>query len=242
MNPVLLLLCGQSNMTGGAIADPLPAELFSRLEGSHIWTPDAGGFRPMNTRPDYQRRGFGPEIGFALECAEAGLRDLYLVKVARGGASIFDLLDYRAPGAAWNRLLVFARQAKGLLGAAPEALIWMQGENEARSAVQAGRYGAQFSAALADLRAQLDGPDLQVICGEVSGKAEHYPHNDQINAAFHSAGAQVFPSKDLSRLDRVHYDARSMLVAGRRAARAWLATRPAAPLGVPQGALAGAPG
>lgn len=224
----LILMVGQSNMVGNhAPVEDVPDRLRAPPD-TRIWLRRPQEFAPLVAGGDYQRRGVGPEIGLADEWQMLRQGPLALVKSARDGASLLTQLNHDPPGGLFNRLVIDTQRAMGVLGLPPTALIWMQGEFEARTEAEAAVYPDRFRAMLGALRDRLGAPLPTIVCARVSGLAAKYPFNDRINGAFEGAadlGVRVFETGDLTRLDQVHYDTESVLEAGRRAARTLLAAR-----------------
>lgn len=226
--PSLILMAGQSNMVGNyAKLEDLPPHLATPKD-TEIWMRRPKTFAPLEAGSGYQKRGVGPEIGFADEWQSLQQGPLRLVKSARDGASVLTQLATNPPGGLFRRLLLDTQRTMGVLGVAPTALIWMQGEFEARTDDASAEYAERFHALLHALRSTLGAPIPFVICGRMSGDGTKYPFNDWINSVFEGAsdqGVRLFDTADLTRQDQVHYDTDSVVEAGRRAARCLFAAR-----------------
>lgn len=223
----LVLMVGQSNMVGNRIdLKKLPDNLTAPLNAK-IWHRRPAAFRPLVAGSGYQKKGVGPEIGFAHEWADQNMGDLAIVKAARDGASLFAQLDPERPGGLYKRFIADTRRAMVRLNTAPSALVWMQGEIDARSDTRANSYASKFHTLIRLLDAHIGAAIPVIICGRVSGNKVKYSYNERINSAFEDvefSEVRSFETQDLKRIDMVHYNMNSLVECGRRAAKELIAS------------------
>ncbi|KAG8083168.1 hypothetical protein GUJ93_ZPchr0015g6693 [Zizania palustris] len=186
---LLFLLAGQSNMAGrGAVVHPLPPPYRShrrvfRLAASRGWVPAAP---PLHADIDTHKTcGLGPAMPFAHRVLAAvpspdsggggGGNDtpvvLGLIPCAVGGTRISmwakgqPLYEF-----AVARTLAAVADGGGNLG----AVLWFQGESDTIEIDDAQSYGAKMERLVADLRADLELPNLLVIqVGLASGEGNY---------------------------------------------------------------------
>lgn len=217
----MYVLAGQSNMAGrGAISDgdrpPHPRVWV--LGGDLRWGPARD---PLHR--DGPDAGVGPGLSFGEAVAAARPdRHVGLVPCAVGGS----------PLSRWERggdlyVAMLGRAAEARKRGRLRAVLWHQGESDARSAALAASYGDRLTAAVADLREDLGEPDLPVVIGLLGPlPADRFPHRDEVNAALSALPGRVrrvaaVNSEGLTTgPDGVHLDAESARELGRRFAAA----------------------
>jgi hypothetical protein len=134
-----------------------------------------------------------------------------LVVNAKGGTSIRK----------WARGTAFYKEALKRTRTARKTgtlkgVLWHQGESDSRDA----RYLDKLKALIADLRKDLEEPDLPFVAGQISNVRLI---NDQIARLPEVVPFTGFASSaGLKTMDRAHFDARSMRLLGRRYAEAML--------------------
>jgi len=212
----IYLLIGQSNMAGRApFTDPEAAVIprCSLLNKEGKWEPAKN---PLN-RYSTIRKGLGmqkmnPGYGFAKTMLEKDKTvSIGLVVNAKGGTSI----------RLWAKGSKFYKDALKRTKLAMETgvlkgVLWHQGESDAKDS----KYLDKLKALIADLRKDLDAPNLPFVAGEVRNVKLI---NDQIRQLPKSAKHTAFASAEgLTTMDRWHFDSRSMKLLGRRYAEAML--------------------
>jgi len=164
--------------------------------------------------------GVGPGMGFARAVAEAQPTTVIgLVPAAVGGTS---LDEWKVGG----KLYIDAvRRAKVALQRGHLAgILWHQGEGDS-NAQKAATYSARFAVMIAQLRKDLNAPDVPVIVGETG---RFRPTGAAINAALATVPQAVprcaFVSSEglTDRGDHLHFNSASQREFGRRYAAAWL--------------------
>lgn len=180
---------------------------------------------------------FGPELMFGHAWAASGYSTTSLIKVARGGTTLFT--DWRPPasggevGAEYLRL----REQIGMLTTDPArvnpvcaeqdchwgAFIWFQGENDSFDQSHSAAYEANLRNLLADVRADVGDPALPVIVVQVGTWAQSLDYGAGVASAQQrvvdeDAHALLIPTDDLSGF--YHYDPAAQLIIGKRIADA----------------------
>jgi len=208
------LLAGQSNMMGkGKIAE-LPA--------SYRQTP-------TNVKFYYQGREkglgqfayFGPEIGFAHEVARAFPNDRHIIiKQAATGSTIERWLPGQALYKGLLRQVGFSLPIEH--DKKIDAIVWMQGESDARSADLAGQYGGRLNRLIQALRNDLNSPNSLFILGQINPEDLAFSKVAQVRAsqrqAQQASGNTILVSTEgLGKMyDHVHYNAQGQLELGKR--------------------------
>ena len=224
------VLAGQSNMDARAHRKDLPRRLQDaqtdvRFFFDDRWTYLSPGSSANPPMPD----GFGPEISFGRTLADrapAG-KSVALIKHSKGGTDL--ARDWSPDGGPETRKLLqkvtTALEKLRNEGHVPSVrgFIWMQGERDATSDNDAGAYKQNLIAFIQHVRVAFADVSLPFVIGRI--KAPQKPHRDLVRKAQETV-ANVVPdiswvdTDDLTLLDIVHYDARSLVELGRRFADA----------------------
>lgn len=223
---LVFLLAGQSNMAGLGLRRQLPAAYRTLPDNVSVWRDGAW----VSLVPTGW--GFGPEIAFGSVVGAALPHErIGIVKVARTGTGMDEWSSLHAHSI-YGTLI---NDTNAALRAAPEArvaaMLWMQGERDARFAESAAGYGAKLRAFVAAVRRDVRRPDLPFLCAQADPP---YPYARDVRDAQAALPAQVpgtilVPTDGLGRYsDKLHYDAAGQIELGRRFARAYLmlAARP----------------
>lgn len=214
--PDIYLLIGQSNMAGRAPVgegEDAPIERCLLLDAEDKWEPAKN---PLN-RHSTIRKGLGmqklnPGYSFAktMLAADPALT-LGLVVNAKGGSSI---KQWTRGGKFYDDALrrTKAAMANGEL----KGILWHQGESDEKDA----DYLVKLKTLVADLREDLEAPELPFVAGQIKGV-------DLINAQIAKLPAELphtgFASSDgLETMDRWHFDAASVKLLGERYATAMM--------------------
>ncbi|WP_020394779.1 sialate O-acetylesterase [Thiolinea disciformis] len=216
----IYLLAGQSNMMGKGRTHELPA---------------AYKTTPANVTFYYQGRpralakfaSFGPEVVFAHEVARAFPHDQHIIiKLAATGSSITQW----QPGKGLYKSLL--RQMNFSLPedhAPVTAILWMQGESDARNAAQANQYAPLLSRFIQALRQDTDSPNSLFILGKVNPEVPNaFPMLAKVQASQrliqqNTPRTLMITTDGLSKLqDQLHYDAQGQMELGRRFAQAYI--------------------
>jgi len=210
------LLIGQSNMAGRAPFTKQESGAIPRcylLNDKDEWEP---ANNPLN-RYSTIRKGLGmqkmnPGYAFAQTMlAKNKAISIGLVVNAKGGTNI---RNWARGSRFYKEALKRTRTARktGTL----KGVLWHQGESDSKDA----RYLDKLKALIADLRKDLDEPDLPFVAGQINNVGLI---NDQIARLPEVVPFTGFACSDgLKAMDRWHFDARSMKLLGRRYAEAML--------------------
>ncbi|WP_395718592.1 sialate O-acetylesterase [Prosthecobacter sp.] len=235
--PLVIILSGQSNMAGYGKAAELSNEW--RTPPPNVSLIHWGRQQPL------AHGQIGPEVTLAHALAR-GLpgRKIVLFKAAHGGTSqlvwqpqhdearIARLKlnhDQRA-GHAYAQLIAAWKKAFPNGGIKPAALLWMQGESDARVPELAKDYQQHLTNLIASLRRDLDAPQMKAVIAEINPAkvtpVSPFPCVDEVRAA-----QRAIPAKDpltvcistdglTKASDQVHYDTAGQQGLGLRFAEA----------------------
>lgn len=218
----IFLLVGQSNMAGrGRVEaeDTVPHPRILVLDRQLAWGPAVD---PLHfDKPERVGTGLGRTFGLCVADALPGVA-VGLVPAAYGGSA----LDEWAPGSAhYAQAVTRARAAlaRGRLA----GILWHQGESD-RTDDQVATYGTRFAAFIAQLRADLNAPEVPVIVGEIG---RFCPREGPINAAIRQlprlvprcavVSSEGLPGRP-EQPEVLHFESPGYRELGRRYARAWL--------------------
>lgn len=228
----LFLLVGQSNMAGrGAVTpedkSPPPARVLM-LNKAGEWVPAVD---PMHfDKPGAVGVGLGRTFGIAIAAATPGVT-IGLIPCAVGGSPI----DAWQPGVfydptkshPWDDAI---RRAKLALQAGTlKGILWHQGESDSKPELAPG-YAAKLHDLIARLRRELNAPNVPFIAGQM-GQFPDAPWDaarTQVDAVHRNLPAKVPHTAFVSaeglqhKGDKVHFDAASYRMFGRRYAEAYL--------------------
>ena len=165
---------------------------------------------------------FGPELGFGLRVAQAMPKATFL-KVTMGGSSLND--SWRSSGTLYQALISETQKALNSTGSTLGGFVWFQGFNDqfedAYCEPLPGKYEANLSQFISNIKKDLSAPDLPIIIVEARNGGE-LPIIQQAQNAVAAADAMIslVVSKDLS--ECFHYDSGSQIIIGERSAEAML--------------------
>jgi hypothetical protein len=237
--PLVLILSGQSNMAGYGKAAELSAEW--RTPPPNVTLIHWGRTQAL------AKGSIGPEVTLAHALARAMPgRQIVLFKAAHGGTSQLvwqpehdrariDRLnlghDQRA-GHAYAQLVAAWKTAFPGGDIKPAALLWMQGESDARVPELAKEYQQHLTNFLTSLRRDLDAPQMKVVIAEVNPAkvtpVSPFPFVDEVRAAQRAIPgidplAICISTDGLTKAqDQVHYDTAGLQGLGLRFAEALL--------------------
>ncbi len=237
----LFLLVGQSNMKGRGLIDLEPV-VDPRVKFFHLgernWFVAREPLHALGTPDNVVRNdnsGTGPGTSFAHSViGKSGDARIGLIPAAEGGVPI----RRYAPGERFYvRSLEMVAQAKELAPPKSElrAILWLQGESDARNAEQVAAYEAQLLDLIDRYRRDLGDPELPFIACTIGSfiaegsRAERFPYSESINEILlrlpekreHTA---CIDARDITGHvgDALHYNAEAQVEIGRRFAKAYL--------------------
>ncbi len=219
----IYLLIGQSNMAGrGPLTDAVTGVIDRcyLLNGENEWEPAQNPLNRYSTiRKGLGMQRLGPGYSFARAMLEqdAAMR-IGLVVNARGGSSI----RAWAKGAkAYDDAVL--RTRKAMASGVLKGILWHQGESDSSDA----QYLDKLADLIANLREDLDAPNVPFVAGQVLYDPETRAHTKQINEILAQLPHAVpftgcVMSDGLTSFDNLHFDTSSALLLGERYAEEML--------------------
>lgn len=226
----LFLLVGQSNMAGRGVVTPAdktaPARVLM-LSKDGTWVPATD---PMHFDKPAAGVGLGRTFGIEVAAATPGVT-IGLIPCAVGGSPVAAWVPgyfYDATKShPWDDAM---RRAKLALQAGTlKGILWHQGESDA-NAKSAPLYEAKLHDLIARFRAELQAPAVPFIVGQI-GKFAGAPWNEfqnQVDRVHRDVPLKVKGTAYVSaeglnhKGDKLHFDADSYRVFGKRYAEAYL--------------------
>lgn len=223
---LLVIMAGQSNMVGfGKLADLKDPTLPNNVQ-----------FLDFGLRSKLKKAtsNFGPEINVAKSMHTAYPdQSFILLKYAVSGASLLDWApNYSKEKAAITKNARFGNLFSKLFNKIdslqkevplePIALLWMQGERDARIAEAGKDYSTNFKQFISSFRKQIGHTTLPILAGIVNPPLERYialPIVQEAQRAIAQADPTLFliNTLDLEKLsDEVHYNSAGQLLLGER--------------------------
>ena len=229
----VVLLAGQSNASGRASIDELPASPFdSEIEfyydtditGASTRVDSGGEFVPFEPPGST----FGPEKALGRTLTHQGVENLAIVKVTRGGTNL--RTDWEKGNTSGDQLYDLLIDTAGEAFAAIEergdtvniiGFVWQQGESDAgNERNNPGNYQSNLTQFISDVRTDLNQPELPFLIGGVieAGREELYAAQQATAAAVDNA--EFITSTQTVAFDvTTHFDGRSQRWLGTRFAR-----------------------
>ena len=216
----IYLLMGQSNMQGRGKIEGQDVAAHARvvlLTASNHWDL---AVEPVH---EASRPGVGPGLAFGKTMAAKNTNQIVaLVPCAVGGTL---LKRWEKGGDLYANALARARNAMrdGVL----KGILWHQGEQDSILETDAASYHDRLMKMIADIRADLDQPNLPFVVGQIgeflyTRKKQQTPFAQIVNRALQEIPHEVsftacVESKGLTHVgDEVHFDAKSERELGRR--------------------------
>lgn len=240
----VFILSGQSNMSGGGPVvpeglqfDPAVGDKARIWDASDVWNKRGilGKWASLNElqaiKKEMKADMIGPEFGFAKAMSELYPADeIHLIKVAKGGTPInFWLPDEKGKANGHTQLLENLKNALAKIEGEYEimGMLWMQGESDAKTQVEAEAYQKKLEQLIALMRKETSKPELPVVIGRISSRILESPkfkmpfvktvQSAQEAVTKTDKNAFVIDTDDLSqRDDLVHYDQVGQLGLGKR--------------------------
>lgn len=221
----VILMGGQSNMVGqGNVSDLEKAGLPHRVKYFNF-----GRSARLQQHPEK----FGPEVGIAeMLTQEFPDENFILIKYAIGGASLLDWApDYDPEKAEITGNAHFGNMYADLLRVTDSicsgldthllALLWMQGERDARIPEAGEDYEKNFQRFIEAIREDTQAPALPIIYGSVNPPEDRYAAVETVRQAQESInqrmpGTTLINTDELEKWeDDVHYSSAGQLELGR---------------------------
>ena len=218
----IYILAGQSNMMGKGKTYQLPANYRQT---------------PHNIKFYYQGRPrelakysyFGPEVSFAHAIAKAYPHDTHIIiKTVATGSSI----QQWVPGSRlYQGMLRQVKFAHITDQQSIDAVVWMQGEADAKTKHQASQYEGTLSRFINGLRQQLNSPHSLFLMGEINPQDPAFSMTAIVQQAQQhvqqsSPNTLLVSTDGLGKLyDHVHYNTKGQIELGKRFANAYIQTQ-----------------
>jgi pimeloyl-ACP methyl ester carboxylesterase len=240
----VFILAGQSNMVGTGNPNALPESLKALPKNVSLYW---NGWKP--TLAETNR--FGVEVGLAHDLSTPDDdRPILLVKFAVDGTSLLawspnwhentaELTKNKWAGNLYKRLLREVSIATADTPFKLEALIWVQGESDAKYPIAGNQYLNHFSEFIYRLREDLNAPYLPVLYAQVNPPCATHPACDTVRYQQAQIEQLISNTKMIStdglskNSDNLHYDTNGQLELGRRFGAAYRAFKPSYPQGWP---------
>lgn len=219
----VILMGGQSNMVGQGKLIDLESMTFPNITLLDF------SANPNLTPP---QGNFGPEVGLSMELSKNyPNRRFLLIKYAIGGASLLDWSPNYDPqeaeitghpefGNMYKRLIMLTDSLTNGHNVRFRALLWMQGERDARIPAAGVEYYQNFASLVNSIRKDLNSPDLPVIFGKVNPPPDRYPALDtvvraQIRITQELPNTYLIDTDDLEKWeDDLHYSSSGLINLG----------------------------
>ncbi|MFA7369322.1 MAG: sialate O-acetylesterase, partial [Kiritimatiellales bacterium] len=221
LGPLDVYVCaGQSNMAGAGTKDGLPPEL--QAPQPNVFVFDGSGWTVMEPAAT----GVGPEISFAYEMQKALNKPIGIILHAKGGTNLATNWNPLLTAEAGNLYVVLtnkveaARQTREIH---VKGMLWMQGENDSRSADMAAAYGSNLTNLIQAARADFQNPAMPFVAGRVNCS---YPYTGLVRTAQETCtvpGYYWVNCDDLPKNpDNLHYNTDGQVLLGQRFAQSIL--------------------
>jgi hypothetical protein len=215
----LFLLIGQSNMAGRGVVEPQDTETNPRifmLTKELQWTLAKD---PLHfDKPAIAGVGLGSEFARVLAQADPQAK-IGLIPAAFGGTTI---AQWKPGGALYQDAVARAREA--MKSGTLSGILWHQGEGDS-APDKVAVYGDQFAAMIAQLRQDLDAPNVPLLVGELGRYEPRWqPFNEALAGTVAKVPHAVLISSEgfVAKSDHVHFDSPSLRKFGTRYAEAFL--------------------
>ena len=167
---------------------------------------------------------FGPEISFARQMADHHHQPLGIIKVSVSGTSLAKDWSPDRRGYLYDWLIATVQEAVKTGRFEIEAIIWMQGESDARDEAMAGLYAQNLTHFIQRIRSDLNQPDLPFVFGRINPVKSYCPFVDQVRRAQQELDMPNVVMVDCDGLakhrDGIHYNAAGQVELGQRFAAA----------------------
>ena len=219
----VILMGGQSNMVGQGKQSDLEKMTFANIT-FFDFSLDAN----LTKSKDH----FGPEIGLSKELSKNyPNKKFILIKYAIGGASLLDwspnynkgkaeITGHPEFGNMYDKLLTLTDSLTNGYNVKIKALLWMQGERDARIPEAGENYYQNFELLISSIRKDLGNQNLPVIFGKVNPPEDGYPAldavvNAQIRISKVIPNTYIIDTDDLEKWkDNLHYSSNGQLDLG----------------------------
>jgi len=222
----IYILAGQSNMMGKGKTYQLPAAY--KRQPRNVKFYYQGRLRPLA-----RYSHFGPEVSFAHEIARSLPNDTHIIiKHVATGSSIKQWLPGSPLFNGMLRQRGFVKVNSGSYddknNIKVDAIIWMQGEKDARTRQNATSYEGNLKRFISGLRRKLESVRSPFIMGQINPEDPAFSMIETVQKAQQNAqrslpNVMLVKTQGLGKIyDHVHYDAKGQIELGKRFARAFV--------------------
>ncbi len=218
----IYVLAGQSNMSGRASLEGLPAF----KNAAHVLAYRAGKWRPAREPvSDDPAAKLGPSLSFADALYDLRPRPIGLVNCALGATKISQWRPSENPKSLFGACVLRAQEAstRGMI----KGFLWYQGEFDAWSTKAAERWPGRFLTMIKGFRRAFKDKDLPVVFTQIGPRPSSPNRNRplarliQLQGQLRLRDAKMVSAADLSyKSDHLHLNQASQLRLGRMYARA----------------------
>ncbi len=225
----LVIMAGQSNMVGYKThVEDINAAWRKPIDNAFIW--QKGAWQPLQPGGGYQKKGFGPELAFAHDFCQAEGARIGIVKVAKVASYLTTDWNPDREGGLFSILVDTVRAAMMSEEVVLRGVLWVQGEADSITEVDANAYKGNLESFVARLRMALGAPHLPFIAAIVNPPASLCPHSGLVRAAIRENGISSYATVKTSGLakikDDLHYSFRGLNNLGKRMAQAVISFDP----------------
>lgn len=224
--PIVILMGGQSNMTGSGDLSTLETTDL----GSNIVYHNFG----MDAQLRLKSKNFGPEYGLAEVLNKAmPNQEFIFIKYSIGGSSLLDWApEYSEEKAKITKNQKFGNVYRKFCTAVDSildskdyvlgAMFWMQGERDARIEPAGNEYYVNFKKLISAIRRDFKSPKLPILFGQVNPPLDRYVAVETVRQAQSQVAKEsdynyLIFTDDLEKLDdQVHYSSKGLWKLGER--------------------------
>jgi len=217
----VFILAGQSNMVGLGDAKELPGDL--KEEQKDVLSFDGKDWIPLAPGKTICKGWIGPELSFAKELSAKLDNPIGIIKYAGGGTTLAKNWNPDEPNSAYATLVKIVNAAQKNRDIEIVAMLWMQGESDARDKEMANAYAANLSQFIQRVRKDFNSPKMFFIAGRENHKT---PFTDIVRHAQEKCNLPGYAFIDCDKFskkkDNLHYDTNGLIDMGRTFAAATL--------------------
>lgn len=211
------IMAGQSNMMGKGKTHAIPSH-YKQTPNNVVF------FYQGRPRKLARYAHFGPEVSFAHMVSRARPNDRHIIiKFVATGSSI----SQWQPGGRLFKGLLAQKKLAGIDPKTPvTAILWMQGESDARHKASAIQYQGRLARFIRALRVQLESPNAKFLIGVINPEPAVFSMTPKVQQAQRQVSmslpnTRLISTDNLSKIfDHIHYGTQGLLDLGERFGRA----------------------
>ncbi len=168
--------------------------------------------------------GFGPEVGLSRQLYKSGYKNIYIIKVAKGGTS---LKEHWNPNGPLYKKYIKGETTKALRELekkghrySVDGFYWMQGESD-MTASAAPKYKTNLQKFIKAVRNKYKNPKLKFVIGRANypsapAKYRKMVRDAQSSVAKNTPNVSIVNTDDLKLVDYWHYGGKGQIELGKR--------------------------